>query len=1056
MLQRIPSIFIALIVCQTASAQKISFNRDVRPIITDKCFHCHGPDANNQESDFRLDTREHALKAISAGNVEGSELHARIRAAADDESVMPPAEETRQLTDEEKDIIDRWVEQGAPFEGHWAFEPIPDSVSVPEAKDRRWPNGDIDRFILDAITKEGLKPNAAAPKEKWLRRVTFDLSGLPPTIEELDAFLADESETAHETVVDRLLTSDQYAERLTTEWLDVARYSDSYGYQRDDPRHVWPYRDWVIRAFKQNMPYDQFITWQLAGDLMEDPTQDQIIATVFNRLHSHKKEGGTDVEEFRVENVADRTHTFSTAFLGLTMECARCHDHKYDPTKTKEYYQLSSYFANVDENGLISYFTDAVPTPAAPLPTAEQKEKLASAQKEIDAAESRYRRSFESESQIEFRPPRKFEISGRVAKLTFDQAVSVWKKIDDKEKEKSEPEDPGVDSPTEKPWNKTAQKIIDGKFGKAIELTGDDPVTFPGVGRFGRHEQFTVSIWIKASELDERGVIWRRSRGWDDAGSIGYELTKIGDKLIAKMCHFWPGNAIAVETDSFLEKNHWFHIAVTYDGSSKAEGLNIFVDGKPAKTMIVKDHLTRQVSRWRGGYEDFAIGSRYRDRGFKDGAVDEFQMFDRVLADVEIVQLHDGKTLDRLWHLHRLSVKATKILSKQEKAGLRSWYLAALSERMSQAREKLKQARFEWNKVMDSIPAMMVMRETETPRDAFVLERGVYDSRGEKVNAATPEFLPDFPRDAPNNRLGLAKWTTSPDHPLTARVTVNRYWQMMFANGLVRTPEDFGLQSQMPSHPELLDWLARDFISNGWDVRRLLKMIALSSTYRQQAAVSPEVRNRDPENVLLARAPANRITAEMLRDGVLFTSGQLNQKVGGPPVKPYDVALAYNAMKADRGQNLYRRSLYTFWKRSSPAPTMMTLDANKRDVCRLRRESTASPLQALVLLNGTQFVEASKALAIRLYQKHDGSLEKMIEESFRLMTSRSPSEEELTILKALYEDQLGEFESEPERANELLKTGESKIAAEIPPARLAAATVLVNAIINLDESVRLQ
>ena len=310
MLQRIPSIFIALIVCQTASAQKISFNRDVRPIITDKCFHCHGPDANNQESDFRLDTHEHALKAISAGNVEGSELHARIRAAADDESVMPPAEETRQLTDEEKDIIDRWVEQGAPFEGHWAFEPIPDSVSVPEAKDRRWPNGDIDRFILDAITKEGLKPNAAAPKEKWLRRVTFDLTGLPPTIEELDAFLADESETAHETVVDRLLTSDQYAERLTTEWLDVARYSDSYGYQRDDPRHVWPYRDWVIRAFKQNMPYDQFITWQLAGDLMEDPTQDQIIATVFNRLHSHKKEGGTDVEEFRVENVADRTHTF--------------------------------------------------------------------------------------------------------------------------------------------------------------------------------------------------------------------------------------------------------------------------------------------------------------------------------------------------------------------------------------------------------------------------------------------------------------------------------------------------------------------------------------------------------------------------------------------------------------------------------------------------------------------------------------------------------------------------------------------------------------------------
>ena len=1066
MFQRLLSTAILLAVFQTAAAQEVSFNRDVRTILSDKCFHCHGPDADNQESDFRLDTQDNALEAIEPGSVEDSELHLRIR--ADDDSVMPPVDATRQLTDAEKDTLDRWIEQGAKFEGHWAFEPIPKSIDVPEVKSD-WPRGEIDRFILDTINKAGSKPNAAAPKEKWLRRVTFDLTGLPPTLEEIDAFVADESNSAFETVVDRLLASDPCAERLTSEWLDVARYSDSYGFQRDDERYVWPYRDWVIRAFRKNMPYDQFITWQLAGDLMENPTRDQITATAFNRLHSHKKEGGVAVEEFRVENVADRTHTFSSAFMGLTMECARCHDHKYDPIKTKEYYQLSAFFANVDENGLISYFTDAVPTPAAPMPTADQEKELAAAQMKIESAELNLEEIFlQAEQTAVYRgvgkPLRKFEIPGRVAKLTFDQAVSVVKTKDAKKKEEENEKaelkvpdavDPNTDTPTEKPWDKTAQQIVDGKFGKAIELTGDDPITFPGVGRFGRHQPFTVSIWIRTSEIKERGVIWRRSRGWDDAGSVGYELVKLGDKLSAKMCHFWPGNAIDVETDSFLEKDRWYHIAVTYDGSSKAAGLKIYVDGKPAKTSIVKDHLTRQVSSWRGGYDDFAIGSRYRDRGFKDGAVDEFQMFDRVLADVEIAHLHDRKTLDRLWKLHRLSVKATKILSEEEKRGLRSWYLAAFNTSLIEAREKLKQARLEWNKVMDSIPAMTVMRETK-PREVFLLERGVYDARGEQVFPATPAFLPEYPADAPKNRLGLAIWITSPDHPLTARVAVNRYWQMMFANGLVRTPEDFGLQSDMPSHPELLDWLARDFISNGWNVKRMLKTMALSSTYRQSATVTPEVRDRDPENILLARAPGNRLTAEMLRDGVLFVSGQLKQKVGGPPVKTYDVALAYNPLKADSGDSLYRRSLYTFWKRSSPAPVMMTMDASKRDVCRLRREVTASPLQALVLLNGTQFVEASKILAAKLYKKHDGDAQKMIEEAFRLMTSRSASAKEVKILKQLYEEQLAEFEAAPEQAAELLKTGQADVGGEVPAVKLAAATVLVNAILNLDESVRLR
>ena len=1063
---RITSFLVAaLLIVPHVSAQEISFSRDVRPILSDKCFHCHGPDANNQKSDFRLDTRDHAMEGIEAGSLEDSQLHVRIR---DEDDPMPPADAPRQLTAKEKDILDKWISQGAPWQEHWAFEPIPDSIPVPETEESGWANGDIDLFIFDGITKEGLRPNDAASKEKWLRRVTYDLTGLGPTIEQIDAFLADDSETSFEKVVDCLLASEACAERLTSEWLDVARYSDTYGFQRDDTRFVWPYRDWVIRSFKQNMPYDQFVTWQLAGDLMENPTRDQIIATAFNRLHSHKKEGGIAVEEFRVENVADRTHTFSAAFMGLTMECARCHDHKYDPTKTKEYYELSSFFANVDENGLISYFTDAVPTPAAPMPNADQEKKLAAAAKKVAEAESEYQKLLVKDDDEFMKWYEDWEafqkatlFPGSIAHLSFDKPVVLTTKqrtkngkpVENKKKKKKadekvetnteeeKPVDPNADSATFEDWKKIAQKIVDGPRGKAIELTGDDPVSFPEVGQFGRHEPFTILIYIKTPELKERAVIWRRSRGWDDAGSIGYELTKLGDKLSAKMCHFWPGNAIAVETDSFLEKDRWYQVAVSYDGSSNASGLKIYVDGKPAKTRIIKDHLTRQITTWINGEDEFAIGSRYRDRGFKDGQVDEFQMFDRELDPLEVTILHDVETL--------------AILNRIDSMEIKKWYLAAHSKRAAEARENLKQARLEYNKVMDSIPAMTIMRETE-PRDAFVLDRGVYDARGEQVYPETPAFLPSYPAGAPRNRLGLAKWITSSDHPLLARVTVNRYWQMMFANGLVRTPEDFGLQGQMPSHPELLDWLARDFISNGWNVRRMLKSIALSSTYRQSSTVSAEVRDLDPENILLARTPGNRLTAEMLRDGILFSSGQLNPKVGGPPVKPYDVALAYNPLKADKGENLYRRSLYTFWKRSSPAPVMMTMDANKRDVCRLRRESTASPLQALVLLNGTQFVESSRVLALRLHKKHDGSTAKMIVECFRLFTSRAPSEKETEILKALFDEQLADFEQKPEEAKKLLETGEATVPEGIDVKQIAAATVLVNAILNLDESVRLQ
>ncbi|MEM7010568.1 MAG: DUF1553 domain-containing protein [Verrucomicrobiota bacterium] len=1024
----------ALAMLSTGFADEpVSFNRDVRPILSDRCFACHGPDAENQKSDFRLDTREHALADLGGyagvvpGDLKASEFHYRIH--TDDEiDQMPPPDALHGLSDEEKDILDRWIEQGAPYDGHWAFQQLPAKVDVPKAGDD-WASSEIDRFVSAELSRQSFSPTEAASREKWLRRVTFDLTGLPPTLDEIDAFVRDETSQAHERVVDRLLDSDAYAERMTSEWLDVARYSDTYGFQRDDERFVWPWRDWVIRAFRQNMPYDEFIKLQLAGDLLPDATRDQILATTFNRLHSHKKEGGVALEEFRIENVADRTHTVGAAFMGLTLECSRCHDHKYDPITMKDYYQLTSFFANIDERGLISYFTDAVPTPAMPLPSQEQEAELAAAKAKVREAEAALAKA-EKQAADDYQP-HEAELPGLVASLSFEELTEVTQ-----EESKDEM---GRDVAPEKMRKLDGSAItlventlVDGKHGKAMQLTGDDAVVLPGAGHFGRHQPFSVSIWLNAPDVESRAVIWRRSRGWDDAGTIGYELTKEGNKLSAKLVHFWPGNAICVETTTPLEADRWYHVVVTYDGSSAAAGLKIYVDGQPASADVVQDHLTRNITEWREGYYDFAIGSRYRDRGFKNGKVDEFRLFDRELAAIEAAHLFDGEAL-----------------TKAKESDLRDWFRSAHHEPSQTARVELAETRKSQNAVRDAIPAITIMREQSEPRPAYILTRGLYDQHAEPVIADTPGFLTPFPKDAPRNRLGLAHWLTEPDHPLTARVTVNRYWQMIFGAGLVPTPEDFGNQSPPPTHPELLDWLARDFVDHGWDVQRLLRMFVLSSTYRQSAIASEELLERDPHNSWLARGPRQRLTAEMIRDNTLASSGLLVRKVGGAPVKPYDLAFGYKPLDVDEGDRLHRRSLYTFWKRTSPSPVMMTMNASKREVCRLQREVTNTPLQALVMLNGSQFTKASEALARQLLEKHDGDIDAISRESFRLLTSRQANDRELEILRALFNEQLKDYEADPALATELL--GDEK-----PNPQTAAATVLINSIMNLDESLRHQ
>ena len=1032
----LPIIFTAIAVPALASAE-IDFNRDIRPILSDRCFKCHGPDAGNQKSEFRLDSRANAMKdlggyfGIVAGDLEESELHHRIR-STDNEEVMPPPGSKLTLSEEEKNLLDRWIREGAKYDRHWAFKPLPARVPVPETKPAHSP---VDSFISHQLTKQGFTPNPETSRESWLRRVTFDITGLPPTLPELNTFLSDKEPEASEKVVARLLASDAYAERMTSEWLDVARYSDTYGYQVDRDRFVWPWRDWVIKAFRKNMPYHQFITEQLAGDLLPEATREQIQATTFNRLHPQKVEGGSVPEEFRIEYVADRLHTFGTAFLGLTFECSRCHDHKYDPITMKDYYSLSSFFANIDEAGLYSYFTPSIPTPTLLLASDAQDTQIA--EKNTAIKQARQAASHESDKADEAfeawlrNRPEEFQWTGLQAHVPFDDRAGG-----------NLPDRVRKDKPAKTGGN---NKSVEGIRGQGLQLSGDDSVHVQGAGAFRRTQPFSIGIWINTPEQYERSVIWRRSKAWTDAGSRGYELLLLDGRLSVALIHFDPGNSIRVTAREPLPANAWHHVTVTYDGSSSAGGLRLWLDGKPLASEIVRDKLTKNIEG--GGDPDLRLGERFRDVGFKQGKVDELHVFTRELTAIEVAQLHDGETLAKALRVPFESI------GKVTREHLRKYFVAALYKPYAEALGKLQAARDAKRSMIEPIREIMVMRSLEKPRQSYILKRGVYHARGEAVGFDTPAVLPPFPGNQPRNRLGLARWLTSPDHPLTARVTVNRYWQMFFGNGLVRTPEDFGSQGRPPSHPDLLDWLARDFIESNWDLHHLIRRIVLSSTYRQSSIATRESREQDPENIYLGRGTSDRLSAEMIRDNALSLSGLLVNKSGGPSVKPYEVAVSFKPTTPGKGDDLYRRSVYTWWKRTGPAPVMMTLNASKRDVCRVRREVTSSPLQAFVLLNGPQFMEASRVMAANLLKKHRDSPDKIISEAFRAFTSRPARPEEHQVLRTLYDEQIAHYQAHPELAKGFLGIGAAPEAKDLPSHQVAATSILVNTIMNLDEAV---
>ena len=1038
---RFPAYFSLLMVPGLLSgAESISFNQDIRPILSENCFLCHGPDDEARSAGLRLDQAEGALAvedgmaAIVKGDPDKSELIRRIE-TDDPDDQMPPPDSERYLSDEQKALLRLWIAEGAPYERHWAFDPVV-KPKIPSGSHDLLSRNPIDRFVQRQLDEMGLEFSPEAEPEKLIRRLSFDLTGLPPSLEEIDDYLNDSKAGRLERLIDRLMQRESYGERMASEWLDVARYSDTYGYQVDRDRFVWPWRDWVIEAFNRNLPYDEFVKWQLAGDLFPDPSRDQILATTFNRLHPQKVEGGSVPEEFRIEYVADRTQTFSTAFMGLTFECARCHDHKYDPLKQKEYYQLTSFFANIDEAGLYSYFTDSVPTPTLVVGPAEKEAELATRRSELVVAEKAYQEVLEKAS-VDFETwvtepdaPESTEPDG-LALFDFNSFENG--KITNLRDEKT----PATSS--------AGNRLVAGKNGMGLELSGDDQVELK-VGNFTRYQPFSISFWLQVPELFERTVVFHRSRAWTDAGSRGYQFLLEDGKPSFSLIHFWPGNAIRVKSESALPLNQFVHLTITYDGSISASGIRIYVDGEQSNLEVVQDQLSKNMTG--GGQDTIAIGARFRDIGFKKGVVDDFHVFDVELSEIESRSLYETGIVNGFL------AKGKKALSAENQAMLKEYYLFREHSEVRKGREQLFAARKAVAQLEDGMREIMVMKEQARPRTSYVLNRGAYDARGESVERQTPALLPAFDERYSRDRLGLAEWLTSGKHPLTARVAVNRYWQLIFGQGLVRTPEDFGSQGQPPTHPELLDWLAADFVENGWDVKRLLKLMVTSFTYRQSSRISSELLALDPENRWLARGSRYRLPAEMIRDNALLTSGLLVSRIGGAPVKPYEVAVSFKPTKVDEGDGLYRRSLYTYWKRTGPAPVMMALDASKRDVCSVKRETTATPLQAFVFMNDPQFVEAARQLAVKVSQQYDKSdADGQLRHLFRLLTSRRVAPSELAVLRQLLSDQRSYFEEDAARAKAFLGVGASDLKDEAATPELAALAVVASGLFSHDECI---
>ena len=1023
-----------------AGGDRVVFNRDIRPILSDNCFVCHGPDEKKRISGLRLDIREGAIRdlggraAIVPGDPDASELIKRV-GHADPNLRMPPAYAGtgKVVSDAEIAVLRRWIEQGAEYQGHWSFLPVR-RPALPPGDANLAP---IDRFVRERLEQEGLQPAPPASREALIRRVTLDLTGLPPTLEEIDAFLADNSPKAYEKVIDRLLASPRYGERMAIRWLDGARYADTNGYQTDAERVMWRWRDWVIESFNNNKPFDEFTIEQLAGDLLPNPTLDQLIATGFNRNHRANSEGGIVAAEYLVEYVVDRVDTTSTVFMGLTLGCARCHDHKYDPLSQKEFYSFYSFFNNIPERGQVFKFGNT--PPMIPAPTRAQQAEMQAADERLAQAEQR----LEKLSGSIAKGVRQFE-----GKLASGDAEIRWESDLDLEAGYDFEDGRGG-------WSFAAgmPAYTEGAVGRAVELDGERHVDVGDRGEYGYLDAFTLSAWINPT--DPNGAIISRTnldRESRELGWGGYGLYFVKGKLQFNLITRWLDDGLRVESSEALPLNEWRHVAVTYDGSRLASGIHFYVNGKKVPKTVILDLMNQQTAV----KEPLRIGmGGGLGKGF-EGAIDGVRVFAAALDEPMMAVLAESGTLNELARTEADPIPQ----SVQDK--LRLAYLNEHgSAKHRQAWAEVVRLRREREALQKSLPTVMVMQELPEPRETHLLERGAYDAPGEPVERLVPATLGALPDGARKDRLGLARWLVSPENPLTSRVAVNRLWDQFFGRGLVKTVEDFGSQGEWPSHPDLLDWLAVEFRESGWDVKGLVKTMLLSETYRQASKASAELLERDPDNSLLARGPRMRLPAEMVRDQALFAAGLLVEKVGGKSVKPYQPAGLWEEMSGqtytpDTGEGLYRRSLYTFWKRTSPPPFMMNFDAAGREACVVKQTRTNTPLQALNLMNDVTYVEASRMLAERMMREGGEDVDGRIARGFRLLLARLPRAEERDALRTTYSHYLERYKADETAALALLSEGEHPRDASLNTAEHAATTAVASLLLNLDETVTKQ
>ena len=984
-----------------AAEPSLNFNRDVRPILSDKCFACHGQDSKQRQAELRLDVAANSdSTVIVPGRPAESSLISRIESSDVDE-LMPPPKSHKQLTSAEKAILRKWIEQGAEYDRHWAFL-RPQRVEIPAGQSA------VDYLIGKALQTQQLDFSPEAAPETWLRRVTLDLTGLPPTPAEIHDFLRllqQHGQSAYAVQVDRLLASPNYGQRMAQEWLDVARYADTHGFNNDSAREMWRWRDWVIDAFNANMPYDQFITEQLAGDLLPNPTLEQRIATGFCRNHVINSEGGIIEEEYRVEYVADRVRTMSTAWLGLTMECARCHDHKFDPITQRDYYSLFSFFNNVPEHGEDGRIANAVPM--IPAPTRPQQQELAAMRAELDRLNAAVKQEFvatiEAAKQVAVKLP-----AGVDAPSVPATGVPIaWKELPKVElPEVGLAMDCQANEPVDKVFKFLGQppKLVEGVDGNAWSI-GPDSLVEIAAGKINFGKRGTLSMWIQPhadcpNEVALLSSVNYQGNSTAQGFAKGHEIRLVGGEIEIRTNDTFPAYAIRLHTEGArIRPTEWHHLAVVMGGTKKAINIQIVVDGQPQLIHTIYDGLSGDSIAANVAY---TLGAE-RTSGapaFR-GQIDQVQFFAKELQPEQLAALPQAGLRSLNSRSGASFDERTILLTEQASPALRE---------LSDKRNKL------WADYLQkfrSLPTTMVMQELPEPRPTYVLKRGAYDAYGEQVHSTVPEkLLVGWPEGAPTNRLGLARWLTHPDHPLTARVVVNRLWAQLFGTGLVKTLEDFGYQGEYPSHPELLDWLARELIESGWNLKQLVRTIVLSKTYRQSSRVTPAMLARDPENRLLARAPRLRLSAELLRDQALAVSGLLRERIGGPSVYPYQPDGLYTGLvvgadypgtnwPTSQGDDRYRRTMYTFWKRTVPHPLMQTFDAPDREFCTARRMRTNTPLQALVLMNEPGFYEAAQSLGKRIVTEGGNSDESRIAWAFELVTARRPADaEQRELLKA--------------------------------------------------------